>query len=201
MCEYFSCIITRDFKILWLKSSPSHDNIIADAKLKDEKLVDRDFIRIEITPKNITALTRNRTDWLLKVDEENTLPKWFKDEKEKAKEACWIAWAESILINLVIDEESADVTDTYILIRDSSKVVARGSSTVEAWDSSKVVARDSSKVVARDSSTVEAWDSSTVVARDSSKVELKSAFSVALRDGKIYVHKDAKVIMTDGKVE
>jgi hypothetical protein len=70
--------------------------------------------------------------------------------------------------------------------RDSSSVVARGSSSVEARDSSSVEARDSSRVVAwdssrveaRDSSRVEAWDSSSVVARDSSRVEAWGSSSV-----------------------
>jgi hypothetical protein len=52
----------------------------------------------------------------------------------------------------------------------SSRVVARESSSVEAWESSRVVARESSSVVAWGSSRVEAWGSSSVVARESSRV-------------------------------
>ena len=62
---------------------------------------------------------------------------------------------------------------------ESSHVVARGSSHVVAWESSHVVARGSSHVVAWESSHVvawgsshvEAWGSSHVVARGSSHVE------------------------------
>jgi hypothetical protein len=213
MCQYFSCIVTRDFKVHWSKKSCSHEDLIAELKLADTKLVDRDFVRIEITPKSMENLTRNPSDWVYIVDEEGTVPAWYKKEKQKAEEAVWLSWAESVKVNLVLDAESVDVTDTYLLVRSSSTVTARDSSTVTAWDSSTVDARDSSTVDARDSSTVTAWGSSTVDAwgsstvdargsstvdaRGSSTVEISSDTAVVLCHGKIYVNEQATVIVQD----
>jgi hypothetical protein len=60
---------------------------------------------------------------------------------------------------------------SHVEARESSHVVAWESSHVEARDSSHVEARGSSHVEARDSSHVEAWESSHVEARGSSHVE------------------------------
>jgi hypothetical protein len=221
MCNYFSAIVTRDLKVHWSKKTCRHEDIIAELKLADTKLVDRDFVRVEITPNNKEKLTRNRADWTYKVDEDDTVPAWYKKAEAIIQASIWVNWSESAKTQIVIDSESIEVTDTYLLVQSSSTVVARGSSTVEAWDSSTVVARgsstveawDSSTVVARGSSTVEAWGSSTVEARDSStvvargsstveawdysKVEVKSSNAVALCHGKIIVNKQATVIIKE----
>ena len=73
MCKYFSCIITRDLKVYWSKKSCSHEDILSELKLSDTKLVDRDFVRIEITPKKLENITRNAGDWNYRVDEEDTV--------------------------------------------------------------------------------------------------------------------------------
>jgi hypothetical protein len=205
MCNFFSCIVTRDLKVHYSKKTCSHEEIIAELKLCDTKLIDRDFVRIEITPKNKENPTRNPADWHFKVDEESTVPSWYSKAKKQVEENIWLSWSESIKTQLVLEGESTDQTDTYlfavkastVVARGSSKVEAWGSSTVVAWDSSTVVARGSSKVVARGSSTVEAWDSSTVVAWDSSKVELLSESAVALCHNKIIVNKKATVIISE----
>jgi hypothetical protein len=191
MCNYFSCIVTRDLKVHWSKRTCSHEDIVAELKLTDVKLVDRDFVRIEVTPNNKEKLTRYQADWTYHVDEESTIPAWYKKAEKTIQEVIWTSWSDSVKTQLVIGEESADVMDTYLLVQNcSSTVVARGSSTVEAWDSSNVVAHDSSKVVAHDSSTVEAWGSSNVIAHDSSKV-------VAHDSSNVIAHDSSKVIAWD----
>ena len=65
-----------------------------------------------------------------------------------------------------------------VVARGSSRVVARESSSVVAWGSSRVVARESSRVEAWGSSSVEAWGSSSVVARGSSRVVARESSSV-----------------------
>ena len=72
----------------------------------------------------------------------------------------------------------------------SSRVEARGSSSVVAWGSSSVEARDSSRVVARDSSSVEARETSRVVARDSSSVEAWETSRVVARDSSSVVARE-----------
>ena len=198
MCKYFSCIVTRDLKVYWSKSGPNHEAVICEAKLDDLKLEDREFVRIEIIPNNVIKVTRNKKDWTLVVDEEGTLPTWFQRERKMAESKCWLAWKESIQLQLAIGEEEREVTDTYIVAGGSSHVVARGSSHVVARGSSHVEAWDSSHVVAWDSSHVVAGGSSHVVAWDSSHVELKSQF-VSVFDattGEILVSADAKVRVT-----
>ena len=63
---------------------------------------------------------------------------------------------------------------------ESSRVVARESSSVVAWESSRVMAKGSSSVEAWESSSVEAWESSRVVARGSSRVHNYSPHSNVL---------------------
>jgi hypothetical protein len=211
VCDFFSCIVTRDLKVHYSKKTCSHEEIIAELKLCDTKLIDRDFVRIEITPKNKENPTRNPADWHFKVDEESTVPSWYSKAKKQVEENIWLSWSESIKTQLVLEGESTDQTDTYlfavkaskVVARGSSTVVARGSSTVVAWDSSKVVARDSSKVEAWDSSKVEAWDSSKVEAWDSSKVEARDSSTVVARDSsKVVAWDSSKVVAWDSsKVE
>jgi hypothetical protein len=88
MCDFFSCIIDRNLKVHYDGNESSHEKIIEKAGLKDSKLVDRDFVRIEIVP---SKLTMNPKDWVLKVDEEKTLPDWFTKNREKADRKCYAA--------------------------------------------------------------------------------------------------------------
>jgi len=179
MCEYFSCIITSDLKVHWLKENPAdHQAIIDKLKLEDVKLENRSFVRIEIVPAT-TIPTRNPKDWYLKIDEPTTLPDWFIENQKKAEKQCWLAWEQSVQVNLGLDnEDKGEIKDGWLLLRGNSKVEARENSKVEAWENSKVeawgnskvVAWENSKVVARENSKVEAWGNSKVVAWENSKV-------------------------------
>ena len=86
MCQFWTCIIDRKMKVHYDGNTSSHEEIIEKAGLKDNKLIDRDFVRIEITP---SKLTMNPKDWTLKVDEEKTLPDWFVKNREKADRKCY----------------------------------------------------------------------------------------------------------------
>lgn len=87
MCEYFSCVITKDLKVHWSKKTIAHEDIITELKLEDKKLENREFVRIEIAPKDRTKMTRNPKDWNFRVDEAKTLPDWFIENQKKATEA------------------------------------------------------------------------------------------------------------------
>ena len=65
-----------------------------------------------------------------------------------------------------------------VVARENSSVVARGHSSVEAWENSSVVARGHSSVVARENSSVEAWENSSVEARENSSVVARGHSSV-----------------------
>jgi hypothetical protein len=187
MCQYFSCIITKDLKVHWSKKTSAHEDLITELKLEDKKLENRGFIRIEIAPKNENKMTRDPKDWQFKIDEENTLPEWFIEGRKKAEKACWVAWEQSVQIQLALEDEEKEIRDCLLYAWENSKVVARGNSkvvawenstvvargnsTVVAWENSKVVARGNSTVVAWENSKVEAWENSKVVARGNSTVE------------------------------
>ena len=190
MCRYFSCIVTHDLKVYWSKSGPNHEAIIAEAKLDDSKLENRDFVRIEITPKNVEAVTRDAKDWILTVDEPSTIPNWFKKKQKQAEKKCWLAWRESVKTQVALGEEERTVMDNYILLCGSSHAELRGSSHAELWDSSHAelwdsshaVLRGFSHAVLRDSSHAELWDSSHAVLCGSSHAELWDSSHAVLRD-------------------
>jgi hypothetical protein len=172
----------------------AHEDLVAEVKLEDKKLEERDFVRIEISPKDIQKATRNRDDWNFKLDENKSIPSWYEKNVVAAQKACWEGWQESIQVNLALEKEEKTVIDTLIYSYDSSTVEAYDSSTVVAHGSSTVVAHGSSTVVAYGSSTVEAYDSSTVEAYGSSTVELKSSFVAVLCHEKIFVTEKAVVV-------
>ena len=141
MCRYFSCVVTRDLKVHWSKQSMSHEDLLAALTLEDKKLHERDFVRIEIVPKDEHEMTRNADDWTIKIDEERTLPNWYEKDITKIQNACWKEWQESVKVNLILEGESKEVTDTMIFAFQARSVVARGSSHVVARDSSHVEVR------------------------------------------------------------
>jgi hypothetical protein len=173
MCNYFSCIITEDLKVHWLKNTAGHEDILVAAKLEDKKLTDRDFVRIEIVPKNQAKPTRNKDDWTFKVDEERTLPDWYEKNVIKAQKACWVAWEESVKIQLVLDDERHEGKDTFFMVY--------GSGLAEVYGSGRAVV----------------YGSGRAEVYGSGKVELKSTTSVAICNGKIFVHSQAQVIVKD----
>ena len=78
MCNFFSAIVTRDGRVLFCEED-SHETIIQRAGLRDDKLIDRDFVRIEI-PNGDLAKYRE--------DEIGTLPEWYNRDvvRDKCKE-------------------------------------------------------------------------------------------------------------------
>jgi hypothetical protein len=90
MCKFWSAILTRDGLVLWDKDIKSHSDLIKKFGLKDIKLKDRDFVRIEITPENI--LSKKRGDWHYKVDEEGTLPDWYCNDTRAQERVVWAEW-------------------------------------------------------------------------------------------------------------
>jgi len=66
--------------------------------------------------------------------------------------------------------------------RENSSVEAWENSSVEARENSSVVARENSSVVARENSSVEAWENSSVEARENSSVVARENSSVVARE-------------------
>jgi len=163
MCNYFSCIITENLKVHWLKNTAGHEDILAAAKLEDKKLTDRDFVRIEIVPKNDKKPTRNKDDWILKVDEERTLPDWYEKNVIKAQKACWVAWEESVKIQLVLDDERHEGKDMFFLVYGSGRAVVYGSGRAVVYGSGLAVVYDSGRAEVHDSGRAVVYGSGLAV--------------------------------------
>ena len=172
----------------------AHEDLLSELRLEDKKLEERDFVKIEIAPKDVKKVSRNREDWTYKVDEERTLPNWYDENIVKCQKACWKAWEESISVCLAVDKEEKSGKDQLFFAYGSATVEARGSATVVAYGSATVVAYGSAKVEAYDSAKVEAYDSATVIAYGSATVELKSDYATVLCHRKIFVTEKAIVI-------
>ena len=90
MCNFWSCVLTRDGRVLWSPDINSHEELIRRNGLDDTKLIDRDFVRLEIVPKH--GLGRERGDWRYKVDEYITLPTWYESNTRHWESVVWAEW-------------------------------------------------------------------------------------------------------------
>ena len=71
MCDFFSCIATRNGRLLFTEEN-SHEEIITRAKLRDTDRHLQHWIRVEVTPKG--------DGWgPVKVDESETPGWWIED--------------------------------------------------------------------------------------------------------------------------
>jgi hypothetical protein len=88
MCNFWSAIITREEKILWHGNISSHNELVKKHGLKDDKLENRDFVRIEYNPQPKT-FSLDKSKWDFKVDEKETLPDWFVKKQPQFEKRCW----------------------------------------------------------------------------------------------------------------
>ena len=82
----FSCIVTKGKKVLTNRTH-SHEDIVKEHNLRDNCLINRKWVRIEVCPENY-KYTSNVDDWIFHVDEEDTLPKWFMLNQEFYESLC-----------------------------------------------------------------------------------------------------------------
>jgi len=209
MCRFKSYIVTKDLKVHGSHKTSSHEEILAQIGDKDienkNAVLTREHVKIEVTPKDKTKMTRDLKDWTYSEDEVATLPEWYRQNKGRIEEAVFLQLSKDLKVQLALGSEEREVTDTEIYVFGSSQVVANGSSQVVAYGSSQVEANGSSQVEANDSSRVVAYGSSQVVANGSSrvvaygssKVEIKSSRVTVLCNSKIFVNKQATVIVQD----
>jgi hypothetical protein len=94
VCNFWSCVLLRDGKILWSPKDSSHEAILAEHGISDDKLKDRDFVRLEVAPKDI--FSRKKADWVFKVDEPGTLPAWYSDSPKKWGALVWKEWRKAM---------------------------------------------------------------------------------------------------------
>ena len=151
----------------------SHEDIINHYRInaKIAKLEVQDFVRIEINPVDMTNITRNKKDWIYKIDRDGALPQWFLDNQEKAEKAAWLEWQKSIKINLAIGEEKIEAINRFMFACGKAKIIGHDSSHMEGYDSSHMIGYDSSHMIGYDSSHMIGHDSSHMEGYDSSHME------------------------------
>ena len=89
MCKPFSCIVTKGKKVLVCENpnKHSHEEIVKEHNLNDTVLINRDWVRIEVYP-YYNDCTSEVDTWEFQVDEKDTLPEWFKLDKEVYEDKC-----------------------------------------------------------------------------------------------------------------
>ncbi len=108
MCKPFSCIVTKGKKALTSNdlNIHYHEETIKNHHLKDDCVINRSWIRIEVRPTTSDYVfnvdtggkkehyqshrdyTSNVNNWEVKIDEKSTLPEWFTLDKELYEIVC-----------------------------------------------------------------------------------------------------------------
>jgi len=184
MCEFMSFVVTKGNQVFYnLDGSSSHETIIKDNKLCDDK-VNSIICRVEICPpsKDVKGYKTPLSKWIFRIDE-SVKPDWFDLKYEKnVKEVFKKHVKDFLKINCKCEFRLGFciAINSTVKALDNSTVEAWGNSTVEAWGNSTVEAWGNSTVKALDNSTVEAWGNSTVEAWGNSTVKAsKSAIVIA----------------------
>ena len=165
MCEFFSPIVTRDLKIIHCADiEDSHERVIEKYKLKDDKLENRDFVRLELTSKDENIFNHKIENWDYKEDETDTLPQWYKDNIEEIKKKTYKELLKVFKKQFLIDK-TVDVLDTNIRFMNNCKVNILKSQVGEMCGNSQVGGMyDNSQVdkIWGNSQVGEMWGSSQV---------------------------------------
>lgn len=96
MCNWMSMLIDRNGKVWHDGNTTSHEELVKQSGWKDDKLENRDFVRIEISLKDESNFTAKKSGWKYKVDEKGTLPNWYKKNEKSMENKCWKVWEKEI---------------------------------------------------------------------------------------------------------
>ena len=206
MCKFYSCIITRKGKVLDdIDNGNSHETVVSKYKLKDNKLKDRDFVRIEINPLNYEKLTKrfSKKQWKYKVDEQGTLPDWYLKDRKKLENQCWDKlkkiYKEKFIFKGEVVVKKGRVwlyNSSSAVLYNSSSAVLYNSSSAELYDSSSAKLFNSSSAELQGSSSAVLYGSSSAKLYDSSSAVLFSSSSAGLfnsSSAKLYGSSSAKL--------
>src|SRR3990167_8571400 len=89
MCKFRSMIVLRTGEILSLEKSDSHNEIIKHFRLKEGISENRNFVAVEIVPKNGLLFSCVKKEWMLTVDEESSIPAWFSEDRANYEDKCY----------------------------------------------------------------------------------------------------------------
>jgi len=114
MCIGKGMIVTRVHgEPLFRMDSNDHAPIVEKFNLRDTKLVDRDWVRIELLPCGDLFSTKE-ADWEYRVDEEGTLPAWYEETAE-----AWIDRCLRTLFTKIIPAWKKDGVGGDLYLRDT----------------------------------------------------------------------------------
>jgi len=192
MCNFWTCLLDREGKVVWDKNGNSHEKLIEKTSWKDDKLENRDFVRIEINPKNL--FSKNKKDWSFKVDEKGTLPLWFSENRAKMEEACWKEWKVAMKRTLW-KFHLKNLKKTIQKIKKIPYFSMKGKINAEwnlslapTWDAARVAAGNAARVAARDTGNAgnaardagnAVWDAAGNAARDAGNAVWDAAGNAA----------------------
>ena len=168
MCDFYSCILDRKGKLYDDPTkTDSHEDLIEKFNLKDNKLKNRDIVRIEVNP-DWDALKKkfNKKDWTYKVDEPSTIPDWYMKNEKKMEGIVWKRIQELYKTLFLFGGEYDELPfDLMILVKDARIKEMKNQKVLRMGGSSQVLRmRDSSQVgeMWGSSQVGEMWDSSQV---------------------------------------
>jgi len=156
MCQFYSPIVTRELKILdCVEQNDSHEDVIEKYRLKDDKLKNRDFVRLEINPKDDDIFNHKISNWIYREDEIDTLPNWYKKNKDIIKKKCY-AKLRKVFKKQFLVGGKYKVINRNVRFLKNVKIEVLRSKVNEMWGSSQVGEMWGSSQVG------EMWDSSQV---------------------------------------
>jgi len=122
--KIFLCIRSRDYPVYSL-SHDSHERLLKQEGIKDDKVYDRDFVRVQLWPKGCWFDPMVKFNgWNFAVDEENTLPAWF--DKEYWLDRCLANTENHILPFIKIGTFPGDMSISKDETIDSLKEITGG---------------------------------------------------------------------------
>jgi len=210
MCNFFSALVTRDGCVVWDANETSHEKLVAKAGVKDDKLVDRDFVRVELKPSGAQLFDDPKT-WSFKVDEKGTLPAWFNEKKARvetveAAKACLKPLAKNFqkvkafvkeLPELKWCKPDGKPKKEWKLFVAPTLNAAEDAAWDAAWVTAGDAIRDAAWVTAgdavRDAAWVTAWDA----IRDAAEDVAEDVAEDAARDAALYAY----CLLVKGKVD
>jgi len=105
----------------------SHELLIRDLGLRDEDLLNRKFVRVQIWPRGCWFDPMLRFNgWGVSVDEENSLPAWFEEDRELWFDRCMDALDKYIIPHVAKGIYPGDLSINENVTSDNLKEV-RGS--------------------------------------------------------------------------
>ena len=154
MCNFWSCIVTKNGEVLFDEMSDRHEDIIEKYKLVDDTADPAllKFARVEINPPNGDVFA-HINDWVFKIDQ-SIIPTWFTKENEKS---CYKKLKYFTKKAILIGKEIKEISSGRFWVKDCKIVETKGTALIcEMRGTSKVgVMRGTSQVgVMRETSQV-----------------------------------------------